>query len=270
MSRFREALSAYRRAAQLDPEYQKRGYYWQELGGILFMGQRYRAAVTAYARALTLKEHRLTKLLHTDALMFAGEYKKAEEEFAQLLEAPIDTDDFEWELKRTTLNWIRQQVGIDSQRRGRPTYPTEFPKGLQASDVVESCRAALMIDALDGLAWFNLGASFQQSGNQHEAAMSFLTAALVCPRDLEAWGNVVAYGINEDHLVLVCLAACTAYKLNGEDFLRELAKRVPDSQGEFVSLMNEVLAQVKKTEESMTLRTHDVSGKWTEINIPPA
>ena len=80
MSRFREALRAYRRAAQLDPEYEKREYYWREVGGILFLGQRYRAAVTAYSRALTLEEHRLTKLLHADALMFSGEYKRAEEE----------------------------------------------------------------------------------------------------------------------------------------------------------------------------------------------
>ncbi len=104
LGRLREALSTYRRAAQLDPEYEKREYYWRELGGILFMGQRYRAAVTVYARALTIKDQRFTKLLHADALMFAGEYKRAEEEFAQLLETPIDTEDFEWALKRLALS----------------------------------------------------------------------------------------------------------------------------------------------------------------------
>ena len=270
MSRFREALRAYRRAAQLDPEYEKREYYWREVGGILFLGQRYRAAVTAYSRALTLEEHRLTKLLHADALMFSGEYKRAEEEFAQLLEAPIDTDDFEWELKRMALTWIRQEVGIDSQRRGRARYPEEFPNGLQASEIVESCRAALKTDTLDGLAWFNLGASFQQSGRQQEAAMSFLIAALACPGDLDAWCNVIAYGMNENHLVLVCLSACTAYRFNGEEFLRDLGKRVPNRQDEFVNLMSEMVVEMKKTEESMTLRTHGGSGRWTETKIPPA
>lgn len=130
----------------------------------------------------------------------------------------------------------------------------------------------MQIDALDGLAWFNLGASFQQSGKQDEAAKSFLTAALVRPGDLEAWGNVVAYGMNENHLVLVSLAACTAYRLNGEEFLRELAKRIPgpDKQDQFVNLMGEFLAQVQRTEDSMTLRAHDDSGGWKEFRIPTA
>ena len=270
MSRFREALRAYRRAAQLDPEYEKRAYYWHELGGILFQGNRYRAAVNAYARALALSELRLTKLLHADALMFAGEYKRAEEEFAQLLATRIDADDYEWQLKRMVLGWIRLEAGIDSQRRGRARYPEEFPNGQQDSEIVESCRAALKTDALDGLAWFNLGASFQQSGKLHEAAMSFLTAALASPGDLEAWCNVIAYGMNENHLLLMCLAACAAYRFNGEGFLRDLAKRVPNRQDEFVNLVSEMVSHMTTREDSMTLRTHDGSERWTEIRIPPA
>ena len=267
MSRFREALRAYRRAAQLDPIYEQREYYWQELGGILFLGQRFRAAVGAYDRALAIDESRFTKLLHADALMFAGEYSRAEEVFTQLLVAPIDVDDFEWELKRMTLSWIRQEVGTDSQSRGRPGYPESFPNGLQSSEIIASCREALKEDALDGLAWFNLGACFQKSEKQHEAAMSFLTAALACPADLEAWGNVIAYSFNEQDFFLLCLAACTAYRFNGQDFLREVARRVPNNQGDFLDAISQ-LVQVTNREAVMTLRQHESTGTWTEIRNP--
>ncbi len=55
---------------------------------------------------------------------------------------------------------------------------------------------ALQFDALCGLAWFNLGSVLNRQGKRDDACIAYLWAALVQPKDAEAWANAFALSVS--------------------------------------------------------------------------
>jgi tetratricopeptide (TPR) repeat protein len=113
MHRSRDAIRCYCAAARLNPAYLDRSYFWHELAGVLFVSRRYALAARMYERSLAIEEHRLTRFLYADALMFTGKYQEAETVFEQNLASPVHPDDAEWTLKKFALSWLRELTGKD-------------------------------------------------------------------------------------------------------------------------------------------------------------
>jgi tetratricopeptide (TPR) repeat protein len=113
--RSRRAVRHYRLAAKFDPGYRERGYFWRELGSALFLERRYRWATEALQRAIDLGDDPKTQALHADALMFAGEFRSAEGEFAEYLKAH-PPGQAEWRLKRHVLTTLRDSFGDSCAR----------------------------------------------------------------------------------------------------------------------------------------------------------
>ncbi|MFC1526440.1 hypothetical protein ACFL6X_06485 [Candidatus Latescibacterota bacterium] len=268
MGRFREGVREYRVAASLHPEYARRSYYWRELAGMLFGACRYKMAAQLYKASLELQEDRLTACLHADALLFSGQYEVAAKCFEQALKPPYGTRDFEWLLKQQLIDWIRQVVAAGSQRRQSYDFPAGFPEEMSPPQIEDTCKRALHQDALSALAWFNLGAGHQQREDTDSAASCFLATALVQPLDTEAWGNVIAYALNEDDSVLLAMALSEAYRHNGENMLRDIAQRVPERQDELVKLLTELVDGMRaETDDVLTVRTPTGPDTWHEESI---
>lgn len=268
MDRYREAIHDYREAARLNKTYLDRPYFWRELASVLFLSNRYALAAKLYNRSLILEEHRLTNLLYADALMFSGQYQDAETILEQNFESYDYPDDAEWALKRFALSWLREQTGIDSQKRKTPIFPESFqPRNLEEVEIEKICCRALKSDCLSALAWFNLGGMHQRAGRNENAAKSFLLAALLVPWDLEAWGNVIGLAILTRDTTLFEHALCVACKINGEEFLLHIADRLPKKQDEFMVMLAQAIDQNQDRNRGVTIRSHDPKGGWDEHDI---
>ena len=64
----------------------------------------------------------------------------------------------------------------------------------------ETWEAAIELDALCGLAWFNLGIEQNRSGKHADAAFSFILCGLVQTWDIEAWVNATLCCLNQQCL----------------------------------------------------------------------
>jgi tetratricopeptide (TPR) repeat protein len=255
MRRFRDAIHYYREAARLDAAYLGRSYYWREIAGVLFLSRRYALAAKLYRRSLDIQGNRRTRALLADALMFSGQYRVAEELFAEVLEATVAPDDAEWALKCVALSSLRELTGFDKQRRTVPTFPDSFnPKESEEGEIERVCMEALGMDALSPLAWFNLGGVRHRAGDYEPAARYFLLAALVVPWDLDAWGNVIGLAVQTGNHNLLGHALCVAYRVNGEEFLRHMADLWPDNRDALLAMFAEVVDALPSQAEGTLLR----------------
>lgn len=260
-SNSRLALHHYRKAAEYDPGYLKRGYFWRELGGIFFERQRYWWAERCYKRALRLGERGLCQALHADALMFAGRYHEAEVAFAAYLRTN-PTSASEWRLKHWALAYVRTTLGYNLQQR--QVVKALKLAGIEGSGGGQEAKQrlghALELDALCGLAWFNLGVYENSTGNRRGAFEAFLIAALIQRWDVEAWCNALFLAVLESvgqSLIPDIMRA--AYFANGKrlsDQVLKFAHSQPKGfpVAEFVNLVESALCTPPKEQEPVTAR----------------
>jgi tetratricopeptide (TPR) repeat protein len=197
--RFLPAVRSYRRAIRLDPRYRKRPYIWAELGGVLFGGGRFHDAAAAYGRAIQLGgDGQHLSALHADSLMFAGEYEAAQAAFAGHVER-YPEGDAEWRLKLLLLGVITGELGIKRQTRAEAQAISLVEEAIAQDDPAEAARlldAALQADAVSGFAWFNYGYVARQQGDNALQWLSYLSAAILQPGDVEAWVNAIALALD--------------------------------------------------------------------------
>lgn len=266
LSRHPEAVAQYNRAAKLVEEYTKRAYYWREIAGSVFLWGHYDYAARFYKKSLDIEDHKLTKALYADALMFSGQYKEANIIFDEYLQPPIKPEDSEWELKRIGLGWIQEKTGKSEQRRTKPNLPESIdPKSMNDDELKDLCYKELARDALSGFAWFNLGCIDLRAGDLESAIKCYLVAALVVPVDLEAWGNVIYLSIKTKNELLAGLTLSAAFQLNGNRLLDYMAEKIPDKKEEFVKLLSGTLEPLTRDKPDLTLRAHRIEGGWDEI-----
>jgi tetratricopeptide (TPR) repeat protein len=261
----RLALAHYRAAARFDPGYLKRRYFWRDLGGVFFEHHRFQWAVRCYEEALRLGEKGLCEALYADALMFAGRYAGAKSAF-EGSRAATHIGESEWRLKRWALAHILKKVGRTQQKRETkealklagvespaPALPLETREP-------EKLEAALGLDALCGLAWFNLGVSESFRGDKNAAFADFLTAALIQKWDVEAWCNAMTLATYApDGAPLIRDIVRVAHRVNGKRFLdqvdtwaRSQSKGFPVA--DFVNLVYSEVSTIPKEEESVAIR----------------
>jgi tetratricopeptide (TPR) repeat protein len=195
--RLQPALQHYRLAASLDASYLNRPYYWQEVGGLLFLGGRHKLSVDAYARCLaTGSTDPLVRALYADALLYAGRYADAERAWAKD-SRQRNVGKALYSLKRTFADYLVRQLSIQFQRR-QPSLANRMVREAVSSggyDLSEKgCRMALDADALCGNAWYNLGMAYNDRGTATgdaawfaRAEFCFRAAALLVEDDLDAW-----------------------------------------------------------------------------------
>ena len=267
--RFREAIHHYRKAAALDPGYRDRPYWCVEFAGMLFLCHRYKAAVSFYKSATRVSNDDFLQCLLADALMFAGEFAEAESKFNEFA-TPGRMRDAEWVLRAKGLAHLRGLLGIDSQDRSRSAANAVLDKAPDGPPARETCLEVLQSDALNGLAWFNLGGCEFEEGNFLSACRCYLLAALVMPWDLDAWINAseCARGAGELGIGGLILTAATAR--HGERLGHEFARRVEKAK-DFKSAsviakgFREAVDLVRERRGPLHVRLHQPDGSYDEI-----
>jgi len=270
----RSAIQHYKKAAEHDPDYSKRAYYWAELAGIMFESRRYKHAISYYQRAIDLGESERCRPLLADSLMFAGNFRRSQEEFEAYI-SEFDRADSEWRLKTWALQQLRGMLKFDEQKRQTSTALKVFSvyESHPPEDLRQKLIEVLNYDALCSLAWFNLGVLENQSQNTEAAFFAFLMAALTCRDDVEAWLNVIVIGMNLSrlHFLLINIIT-TAYSANGERLLDQAAAFVETQpQGfpktEFVKILSELLSLLPKKRESVEMRILGKNSTYHTIPI---
>jgi tetratricopeptide (TPR) repeat protein len=263
----RAAFRHFRRAARLNPKYIERGYFCREMAGVLFGLERYRAAAKLYSRALDLGEGKMTRALFADALMFSGNYLDAISEFDSYIASDQEPQS-EFVLKSWGLKGLRRMVECDRQQRQRKAairLAAPDPHVTEA-DFMERLERALKLDALCGIAWFNLGVRFAHQGKTDDALIAFLWAALVQPNDVEAWANAFGLSVSSSKFsALACHIVIAARFATGERFAEAVLKNANAQPANFPRLqylaaVNEILAQIPKVDPPFELRMHSKTG----------
>jgi tetratricopeptide (TPR) repeat protein len=267
LSLSKAAFRHFRRAARLDPKYVERGYFCREIAGVLFGLGRYGVAAKLYARALDLGEGKMTRALFADALMFSGNYTDAISEFDAYVASAHEAES-EFVLKTWGLKGLRRLLKCDRQIRQRTAaiqLATPNPE-VPEVDFAEQLEKALNLDALCGIAWFNLGVCFAHQGKSEDALIAFLWGALVQRNNTEAWAN--AFGLSVSSAELKDLAphiAIAARSSTGEGFMQAVLENAEAQPANFPKLqylaaVNEILAQIPKVDPPFEVRMHGKTG----------
>ena len=254
----RYAFSLYRKATEYDPSYKERKYFWRELGGILFECGRYHHASRYYERAIELGEEETCRALFADALLFAGEYRRAEEEFEKYL-ASCRTPEPEWSLKHWALKQMRVLLGVDQQTRYSEFSMAYVDPSSSPQEARSRMSEALRSDALCGLAWLNLAVSEAQLMDEEAALFGFTMAGLVMRTDVDAWCNAMALAIKLKQVDILGGIIAVAYDINGEGFVKQWIKFLESQPegfpvAEWVNLMNEIVGQLPKKRGHLEFR----------------
>ena len=267
LSFHRAALRGYQKAAKLDKRYLQRSYFYRELAGVLFQSKRYRIAAKLYDRSLQLGEQGIARALLGDALMFSGRFSEALQTYEIYLSGNEKAES-EFFLKAWALKGLQLMLNIPSQQRQRTeALKLASPDQLLPIDEYRNrLLDALRLDALCGLAWFNLGICLVRQAKQEDAFVAFLWTSLVQGKDAEAWANACALsacsskysGLLPD-IVRAGNFAC------GAPFIEQLLK-ISDAQPTgfpkqtFLSVINDVLAHTPEQERPFDLRLIDENG----------
>jgi hypothetical protein len=185
--------------------------------------------------------------------MFAGRYHEAEVAFAAYL-GTHPTFASEWNLKYWALTHIRTTLGHSLQQRqvASALKLANIEGSGEGQEVKQRLGHALQLDALCGLAWFNLGVYENLTGNRCGAFEAFLIAALIQRWDVEAWCNAFSLAVFESvgqSLIPDIMRA--AYFATGSCFsdqVLKFANRQPMGfpVSEFVNIVESALSTLPK------------------------
>jgi tetratricopeptide (TPR) repeat protein len=228
------ATGLYREAARLDPEYEMRGYYWHELGGVLFIADDFEGSAEAYARAVELGEEGMTPLLLADALLFAGHYEDARAALKAHLTGEESPEFFsEYHLKVIFLDVLIDRLGITRQDRdpkaAEQILAPLIGDGAAVEDaaVIRACGEALQKDGLSNFVWVNHAHATEKVGDLEGAGLMFLSAALCWPRDRNAWALAVLLFWRAGRIDLMSQALVTGQRSAGRrEVLGEINKLI--------------------------------------------
>jgi tetratricopeptide (TPR) repeat protein len=171
LSRYDDAIEAYRQAIRIDPEYAKA---WNNLGITYSKSSRYDEAIEAYRQSLRIDPK------DADAWYNLGHAYDDLKRYTDAIEA------------------YRQALRIN------PEYVTAWNNLGNAyddlkryTDAIEAYRQALRIDPKDVKAWYDLGCAYADLKRYTDAIEAFRQALRIDPKDANAWNNLgVAYALS--------------------------------------------------------------------------
>jgi tetratricopeptide (TPR) repeat protein len=270
------AADAFEAAVRHDPKYEQRDYFQRQLGGALFVAERFEEALTAYRRAAALAPDAFTTALAADAALFAGRYAEAYDLFAQANAEPHDGI-AEHRLKERFAGLLVDDLGLTMQRRDQAQAATLLDGIDPTHDLgkLEAMyREALEGDALFGVIWFNRGRAHLDLNDTLPALDDYLAAALCLPRDGEAWANALALSMmHETTLPLVDAILDSALTRAPDSFRSHLALWARAQGASFpvdalLSGVDEYFEEHLRSEPAgLLLRTIDEDGEVTEAVV---
>lgn len=247
-SYFREAIEHFHLAANENPTYRDRPYWWSELAGCLFLLGRFRWSENCYRRAIELKENRLPVVaLLGDSLLYQGRFIEANQEFGKYLNEnkfPIP----EYCLKK----WL-SQVFVDKFgecKRNTKLALELIEDALSVQDnenKIKYLENAIEADPLCCLAWFNI-AVWKSNCKSNESSLFWLITSILQNWDIEAWANAVLLLLldSESRSDLLALAVVESYRIHGAILENKLIE-ILDLQPDVVKVTpNELVAQLKR------------------------
>jgi hypothetical protein len=271
-----KSISHYVKAKKYDSNYLKRSYYYREIAGVCFEVSKYQFSANFYQKSISLGASNETKSLLGDALMFSGEYKKADEIFNQYISETENLSD-EFLLKSLVLGEIIEEINIKSQKR-KQKEADELADIINNSnskkEEIINVEKALKKDLLSGLAWFNLGILKKEKEDFVKASQCFAFSALINLGDIEAWVNAFLSFLNagkKGNLLLGSLILKTAYYHNRDEFLMNLYAILEEnnkSNNEIISMIDNILVNENGIEsKSSILRILGGDDKYNEIEL---
>lgn len=219
--RLREALSNYRKAFKFEEKYHNASHIHQEVAGTLFDLKRYKLASMYYEKAIKISNELKVEVLYADSLMMCGEFALARKSFQNYFDNSTDIDG-EWILKDSVLEYLISEYGFESQKRqeGLAEQQEIFKKLGKEIVTIEDLKEVIKIDALNSLAWFNLGWLYKENEDWENAMASYLFCALINRSDIEAWVNTFICAWNLGNTDLFLLIIKVGYRINGEEFIQ--------------------------------------------------
>lgn len=275
-----EAITRYEQALGLEPRYGRRAHFWFELGGSLFLTSRFDRAATAYARAIELGSGEPKAVaLYADALLFAGHYRRALEQFDCYLESDFGReDDGEYRLKAFAVDYLLERLRLDDQQR-QPEEALKAAPHCEPADArewVESSLTQLKLDGLWGSAWFNLALCEQDRGDDEQALRCNVLATLLLPHDYEAWRNAILGAISAEYADMAVHLLVFGQRTAGPGLTRYLvehARTLPRPlDAMFLGLLDETLEMIaQRPTRGIALRLLSENGV-VELNleVPPS
>ena len=274
----RSAAHHYKLAARFDNDYLQRGYFWKELGKLMFDARHYKCAAHFYGRSVELGDEIDCRPFYADALMFSGEYGRALRAFENSAADAPDGSRTPWPLVRWALRGVTRVTGLETQRRDprAALKLSSIPKDqAHGHEFLENqFMAALGHDALCGLAWFNYGVTLAKEFNvkrsvdsARESATCFGVAAVVQRNDLEAWRNAIAMAINAREDVLLVQLISAGYLIHGESIVEEILSSEsyhdvsPTAKAAIFDILSQVIEPLQETGVRTTLRLYGGNAK---------
>jgi len=268
---YRLAAFQYLNARKYEVRYLDESYYWSELGGVFFELGKYSCSANIYKTALAKGASSNVAALAADALMFAGKYQSALDMFSEYLDNNHDDCD-EWHLKRVMLSDLIEGAGVKEQVRNKQLALESIDiSKVDEEGFRELLEAALDLDLLCGLAWFNLGVDSSKKRKPDEAAFNFIMCGLTQTGDIEAWTNAVLSCLCEEvPMEYFVLSLRTAYFFNGDIFLsrfyEELGSRVnPKLATKVINQLDEILPKDRHKRGKIALRMEGSDGRFRNM-----
>lgn len=277
------AVDAFRRALELDSEYESREHFWLELGGAHFHAGDYLDAAAAYERALSLSEEPAsrTEALRADALMRAGRYEESRKIFESVHADLEEKWAAAWvTTKVLALRHVGRTTGIDGQTRDPDAAAQQADlfnkRAVGEGELEDVARSIWELDAVSPLGWFNLARSYLDAGRTADGMYAYLVAATMQEGDVEAWCNVATLGLSLGEIDLFAAAVITGARANGERLMNELVKHAQrnledlEAREKFLQAVNALLedALPPPSEKGFELRFVEPGKPLESLHLP--
>lgn len=224
LDKYFKAISHYNKARRNEPSYNKRSYFWYEIGMLLFNSGRNFFACNAYKKSLSLKNEFSVRAKYADALIHIGKYTKGIEELQQYCDAMNQNKELYWCLKLEVLDQIKSQYNIKDGKR-EVTASNAIccnHKSIEKENIIK----AISLDLLNHYAWFSMGLVAYEEKNIEDSLWAFLWSAMCSELCVDAWGNAfsMTLGLPKSEQVTFLIASIfqIAYEINQDKFIYHL------------------------------------------------
>lgn len=196
-----ESFDLYIKAVQYEPEYRKLYYWWQEVGGVLYLTGHYYFAELFYKKARTLAPNKCREdigLLISDCLVSQGKIKEA-----------LSEEDSYSEIHESLSSRVLLKTQITDMMNQR------------------------QIQVFDSNYWFDKGVNYSCDGNHEESMNCFLIAWRLCEGDIDALVNAFTEALSVmDYVKMALILSVLRDWAPEEGYKRIVSMLVSDSKGE--------------------------------------
>lgn len=198
LHQYRDAARYYLKAARNCPDYKESDYFWREIGAALFESKHYLYARNSYMKYMELNSQIDIRHLVSDCNFYLGRYSEAYVELNEYLESKenFSSNDYMWLSKYFMINDIVNGLNTDVQKRDSSNASKILVDGGIEG---EQCNLkSLRCDALNSVAWFNLGLYYSEKMQFERSFRCFRNCLVIDDSDTEALFNALKAGLSAD------------------------------------------------------------------------